>query len=306
MREILLNNPDKKTELIRIVDLVTAHKLKESIKKYPDGKRMGMEGERIREIMNGHHLILQRILKERLEDNTVTEHNLKSTMLYYEEHLLQEEKELFLNSTKMQVKGVVESRNIHNIIHFTQTKNLDDILKNGVISRKKLLENQKSFIFNDDFRLDEKSDYSCFSVEFPNIEMLRALKYRTDNTSWTILVFSSQILYDYECLFYYTNSASNEVRHKDVSEFKGAVALEKLFAWNQEERAHYLRDNNPTDVQSEVMIKEDVDIRYLRFCTLNDKDDFLRYQQAYPQISFQHSPDRTRLFNTRKAYNYGY
>lgn len=305
MKDISLDSPEKKAELIRIIDLVTEHKLEESKKKYPDGhgNRVGSE---IRDLMDSPTLLMQKILKERVNDNTVTERNLVSIMLYYENNLLQEDRERLRISIKRQIKEIVENREIRNVIHFTQTKNLDDILKNGIISRKKLQENNKNFVFNDDLRLDKKSDYSCFSVEFPNIEMLRSLKYRTDNTSWAILVFDSRILYDYDCLFYYTNSASNEVRLKDTTEFEGASALEKLFTWRHEERHYYLYDNDPTDVQSEVMIKDDVSIDYLRFCTINDEADCLRFQIAYPNIDFQHSHDRTGLFNTRKAYSHGY
>lgn len=298
MTYLPLDNPENKAELIRIIDLVTEHRLEESKKKYPDD-HMGWEGSYIRDMMHRPFLIMQRILKERLDNNTVTEHNLKSTLLYYEEHLLKEDK-------RRLIKEVVATRSIFNVIHFTQTKNLDDILKNGIVSRKKLLEGGKNFIFNDHLRLDEKIDYSCFSVEFPNVEMLRALRYRTNDASWAILVFSSEILYDYDCLFYYTNAASNEVRNKDIIEFEGASALDKLFTWSHEERHHYLCNNDPTDVQSEVMIKDDVSIDYLRFCSINDRDDFLRFQVAYPNIEFQYAPDRTGLFNTRKAYSYGY
>jgi hypothetical protein len=298
MKYLPLDNPENKAELIRIIDLVTDHRLEESKKKFPDG-HMGREGSYVRDLLHKPYLMMQKILKERLDNNTVIERNLESTLLYYEQHLLKEDK-------GGRIKEVVATRNIFNVIHFTQTKNLDDILKNGIVSRKKLFEGGKNFIFNDNLRLDGKMDYSCFSIEFPNVEMLRALRYRTNEASWAILVFSSEILYDYDCLFYYTNSASNEVRHKDTIEFEGASALDKLFTWRHEERHHYLCDNDPTDVQSEVMVKDDVSIDYLRFCAINDESDFLRFQAAYPNIDFQYASDRTGLFNTRKAYSYGY
>lgn len=304
MKELLLNNPEIKTEIIEMIDWVTEHKIRITHENHPYWMGFGKDSDYDKGVKARPYLSLQYFLKNMVENNTITEEDLNPIRLYYKENFSKEEEDR--RSEILKIKEVVERRGISNIVHFTQTKNLEGILNSGVLARDNLFRGIGDWVFNDNLRLDSKLNYSSFSIEFPNIEMLRALKYKEKDTKWVILVFDSQILYTCDCLFYPTNAASNEVRHKDVNDFKGATALERLFTWKQEERNYYLRKNNPTDVQAEVMIKDYVSIDYLKFCILNEEEDFLDFQREFPDLDIRHSPDRTGLFNTRNAYNCGY
>lgn len=303
MRERLLSDPE---EFIEILRLVTDHRVSKSDEKYSDEDIFGMNGDVVRDVMSKPYYIYQKVLEENIKANNLSIHNLDYVISYYNINILKESLISSRDNKRLAIRDVVEKKEISNVIHFTRIENLKNILEKGVISRNKLHEDEQVFSFNDHYRWDEKTDYSCFSIEFPNIEMLRALEYKTSNKNWAILVFDSQILYNYDCLFYYTNAASNEVRHKNIKEFEDAAALEKLFSWEQDNRPHYLCINDPTDVQSEVMIKDNVDIKYLKFCCINNADFFSQFQHEYPNVNFQYNPVRTRLFNTRYAYNCGY
>lgn len=62
----------------------------------------------------------------------------------------------------------MKNRNIKRICHFTNSKNLSHILNDfkGIYATDFLLENYKDY--NDDLRLDGKTDYICCSIQYPN------------------------------------------------------------------------------------------------------------------------------------------
>ena len=66
----------------------------------------------------------------------------------------------------MEISDVISQRNLKSLVHFTRLDNLDNILKNGIIPRASL--DNKSYVYNDDYRYDNKLDYSCFSISFTN------------------------------------------------------------------------------------------------------------------------------------------
>ena len=217
----------------------------------------------------------------------------------------------------MTIQDVINKRNIKYLVHFTRLENLDNILKNGIIPRNDMKdefinpfdffldEDKKSngkYIYNDGYRYDGKLDYSCFSIHFPNDKMFFSLRERNKGSKWAVLIFSSEILLKYDCLFYPCNAADNRVSQTNISEFQGAEALERLFY--QEDRETYLKDYHPTNVQAEVMIKGNISPSYISY--INNKQSTDEYKINFPKFKFVYAPNNTRLFNTRKAFIYGY
>lgn len=119
-----------------------------------------------------------------------------------------------------------------------------------------------------------------------------------------MIVFSSDILLKYDCLFYPCNAADSRVSQKDISEFRGAEALERLFY--TEGREIYLKDYHPTDVQAEVMIRGNISPSYISFICINDEQLTNEYKINFPRFKFIYVPDSTRVFNTRKAFIFGH
>lgn len=218
----------------------------------------------------------------------------------------------------MTIQDVINRRNIKYLVHFTRLENLDNILTKGIIPRNDmkdefinpldfLFDDKKSngtYIYNDDYRYDGKCDYSCFSIHFPNNKMFFSLRDRSKGSKWAVLIFSSEILLKYDCLFYPCNAADSRVSQIDISKFQGAEALERLFY--KENRETYLKDYHPTDVQAEVMIKGNISPSYISFICINDEQSTNEYKINFPKFKFVYVPDNTRIFNTRKAFLYGY
>ena len=175
----------------------------------------------------------------------------------------------------MEISDVISQRNLKSLVHFTRLDNLDNILKNGIIPRASL--DNKSYVYNDDYRYDNKLDYSCFSISFPNNEMLYRLRKNNENSHWAILILSSNILLNYDCLFYPCNAASNSVRHEDIESFKGEVALENMFYSGG--RDSYLTNEYPTDVQAEVLIKGIISPEYIVFVFLDNESLVNQYKE---------------------------
>lgn len=219
----------------------------------------------------------------------------------------------------MSIESLIKERNIKSLIHFTRIENLENILNKGIVSRNSIGEdgfknvwddffevenNKQKYLYNDDLRLDNKKDYSCFSISFPNNEMLYRLRKNNENSHWAILILSSNILLNYDCLFYPCNAASNSVRHEDIESFKGEVALENMFY--SEGRDSYLTNKYPTDVQAEVLIKGIISPEYIVFVFLDNESLVNQYKEKYPNYKFLYCKKDTKVFNTRKAFIHGY
>lgn len=202
------------------------------------------------------------------------------------------------------IKKIIDDRKINSIIHFTRVENLDSILTNGVVPRSSLSSN--SCIFNDDVRADGKLNYSSFSIGFPNHLMFYRLRCSIPNSKWVILVFNSDILINFNCLFYPINAASSDVSRLPVDNFMGGVALEKMFSYSAESRESILRSTDPTDVQAEVMIPSTVTIDYLKGCILNDRNLVEYFSKKFPDIRFVFCAEGSQIFHTRRAFLWGF
>ena len=216
------------------------------------------------------------------------------------------------------IEDIIAKRNIKSLIHFTRNENLENILINGIIPRNDmtdqfinpfdfLLKDKKSngkYIYNDDYRYDGKCDYSCFSISFPNNLMFYRLRQEAQNSIWAVIVFSSDILLNYECLFYPCNAANGSVSNEDIKLFQGAEALENMFS--PEGREAFLRDCDPTDVQAEVMIKGNISQTYITSVIINNEQETNKYKKLFPKFNFYFIPNGSKCFATRKAFIFGH
>lgn len=202
------------------------------------------------------------------------------------------------------IQKIIDKREIRSIFHFTRVENLNNILLNGVVPRNNL--SGSTSIFNDTVRADGKLDHSSFSISFPNHLMFYRLRCADPNSKWAILVFKPSLLMQDNCLFYPINAASSSVSSKSLDCFQGAEALENMFTYNNESREDFLELCDPTDVQAEVMIPGIITMNNLKGCILSEKELVEDFSKEFPSIKFIHCHSGRRVFNTRKAFRWGY
>lgn len=205
------------------------------------------------------------------------------------------------------IQAIVTARNIPYLVHFTRTDNLPSILNHGFYpqSRKMELLSGISHI-NDELRLDNKKDHTCFSITFPNSRMF----FRVRNTfggNWAVLLINKKILWEKDCLFYQSNAASNIVRFNSINDHKGSYALSKMFLSSYEcPRENFLLDSDPTDEQAEVMIPGIIESSYIDSIIFDNNDIAMQYRNLVKDKEIHYCQPVTRIYTTRRAFRYGY
>ena len=199
----------------------------------------------------------------------------------------------------MCIQNILRERQIRYLCHFTRLENLESILNHGLIPRANLY--NKEFndkrnlsihgIFNDEHRYDGKPEAICLSISFPNSSMFYGLRCADNRTKWAVIVLSADVLIDKNCAFYPTNAANNCVRHLPTANFQGVDALNALFEGADEER-EFLLPKDPTDVQAEVLVFDEIERKYILGCVFdsdNLKDEFIKKFPNYKFKSNQYS-----------------
>lgn len=196
----------------------------------------------------------------------------------------------------MSIQKVIEKRGIKFLVHFTRLENLDNILRNGIIPRSDMKdefikENSGKYIYNDHHRLDGKCGYSCLSIGFPNHLMFYKLRIDNPNSKWAVIGLSTEILLNYDCLFYPCNAARRDVSHQDISNYQGAKAFDAMFQNDL---------NYPQDVQAEVMVKGIIKPKYIRGCAFSEQEYVDKYKAVYPNLKFILHSNGQGFFGKRK------
>ena len=87
--------------------------------------------------------------------------NFLSSIGFFDEDVIFPIKDKIIESS---IKEVLEKRNITKLIHVTNKKNLDSILKYGILSLIDLEKDNIDYEFNDSLRLENRRDAVCLSV----------------------------------------------------------------------------------------------------------------------------------------------
>ena len=163
------------------------------------------------------------------------------------------------------IKRLANQREITQLYHFTPVGNAESILRNGLVSRNILLENNVDFSFTDIIRLDNQLDAVSLSIHTINVDMFNA-KDRDLKCDWIIIELDASILWTHCCRFCCTNAASSEIR-KHIGFIKGPWAFEKMF----EDSTNYsndgkskrqkfeLMDYDPTNNDAEVQVLDPIE-----------------------------------------------
>ena len=105
-------------------------------------------------------------------------------------------------------------KKIKKLVHFTNIKNLESILKIGLLPRKELEDKNISFNYTDSQRYEGRKDCTSLSIEYPNYKML---KFKKDqyNDIYAILVLNatSILLNKYKKYYLYINAANTNATY---------------------------------------------------------------------------------------------
>lgn len=174
----------------------------------------------------------------------------------------------FTSPETKKIQDIVSQRKITTLVHFTRLDNLVSILENGLVSRETAFIKNINMFITDQDRFDGHLDSISASISFPNYKMFFH-KRRQLSGDWVVLFISPEVLWKKNSAFYEKNAASSTM---SASSHKSSASdLEFMFhndAINPmgkgTDRAHlFLKDDQPTDPQAEVMISETIEINFI-------------------------------------------
>lgn len=209
-------------------------------------------------------------------------------------------------------KNFLNERKIEYLVHFTNLKNLESIMKNGVLSKQELEDKNMLYYNTDGARLDNQLDYISTSITFPNYKMFCKKREEIKSQDWVILKIDSQIICDkLDTLFLMHNCSDKEIRNlitQKRKDLEANEALKKLFnnyvdiKGIRTIREDKLIDSNmTTNPQAEVMIKKCIEIKYIKAIVVIDDKTKQKVKEILGD-TVRIEVDNT-LFSYREDYN---
>lgn len=169
------------------------------------------------------------------------------------------------------IRSLVEKRGITDLYHFTRIENFPSILRNGLLSVRKMEEQGIKPLVSDTERWDHRLDGISVSISFPNWKMFYRKRINCDRpTHWMVLSINPTILWKHRVEFFSNNAAAGEMIAAERSSHCGAVAFQHLFdgPTRESEDGIPLSSKYPTNNQAEVMVFEPIRQRYIQYCVV--------------------------------------
>ncbi len=182
--------------------------------------------------------------------------------------------------------NVINEKGIESLIHFTPTINLLSIYEQGKLLSRSLLEKNEiddtllDFIeFLDSIRFDDKN-YINLSISFPNHFLFNRFRERTKDKSyidWCVLKINPKYIYQTDTLFSVTNAASSIAKYNygitgDIEKFKQLFIETITTKFGSISRGNLL-SKYPTDVQAEVLVKNQIDLSdIMQICFIDESE----------------------------------
>lgn len=162
-----------------------------------------------------------------------------------------------LSSRRDEIKEVVAAKKIPALFHFTRRRNLESILRHGLLSVSRAAEMAITPHINDSLRLDGYRNAVSLSIAFPNDRMYYKYRQSEPNEEWVMLGIDPAILWQSNCAFCQRNAADHRIREQPLADLTKVDAFRGMFdpidgvASREEQR---LMDYDPTDPQAEVLV----------------------------------------------------
>jgi hypothetical protein len=187
--------------------------------------------------------------------------------------------------SEKELLALIREKNIARVVHFAPFRNFHPILRSGAVLSAQQLAKRFPENFNptDEMRLDHRRDLISMSIAYPNLYyMERAQERFKPFVGWALLTFDPGIMLRGGTEFCTRNAAAID---KQLS--PGPEGLAAMYA--QEVRGAYgntYRRSNahpkflPTDLQAEVMLKDEIPLDYLRSVILPSEKEAKRLVSA--------------------------
>ncbi|SLN58903.1 hypothetical protein ROG8370_02694 [Roseovarius gaetbuli] len=173
----------------------------------------------------------------------------------------------------LSIEGIVKSRRIEYLVHFTQAANLISIFREGLVSTDEAKLRGIHILKNDADRYDGYLNAISLSVSFPNAHMFYKLRKLRPETDWAILLIDPAVLYEKRCGFCRFNAADKRIPKRSEDVLVGALPFVGMFDRSIPSKdVELLRPCDPTDPQAEVLIFEPIELtRVLRVVFFDEK-----------------------------------
>lgn len=178
---------------------------------------------------------------------------------------------------RLEIMEEVKKRNITELLHFTDRRNIGTIKKYGLLGINNLKNKNIKFFPNDVKRLDstENSGFICLSISYLNHYLLKDFNERSKK-EWVKISINPNILFTRSGYFYDCNASKTKFRDSEKYSpeyLRSAKAFKSLFAnsvngyqrENINSRGQRSRKlpNAPTDIQAEVQIPYKIPRSYI-------------------------------------------
>lgn len=189
------------------------------------------------------------------------------------------------------MENILQEKKIESLVHFTNVENLESILEKGLLTRKKLEDENIPFEENDSKRLDGELDSISLSVEFPNYKMFYSLIQKDSEKSWIVIAINASILCKSEAIFNTENAASSNMKKINVEDRKQKTMFEEMFEdYDDYERESLgIPENYTTNPQAEILFLDSIsleDITYIEFSCPSDYLKYIKVLKQYPHIKY--------------------
>ncbi|MBR1702529.1 MAG: DUF4433 domain-containing protein [Lachnospiraceae bacterium] len=207
---------------------------------------------------------------------------------------------------KRQIIEDARNRGMQYCVHFTNAKNLPNILKYGILSKDDLENREIEYCYNDSFRLDGLEDAVSVSVSFPNYKMFYPLHCNDSNNEWVVLLLDAEKVLKLNCAFCYTNAANAAISSLPLEERMSLSAFEAMFAEKQEgytRRDMELAANEPTDPQAEILVFDPIPVTAIIGAMFKDCFAMNKYMQLLQNTGIDFKVDK-EYYYARHDYKY--
>jgi len=209
----------------------------------------------------------------------------------------------------------IEERGIEYLIHFTPTLNLYSILEQKQLMSRSILESldidQYDILdyvqFTDNVRYDDKR-YINLSVSSPNTFLFSKFMDKTANDmtiNWCVLKINPKHIYDSGTLFSVTNAASSAAKNQygisgDIEKFR--MLFEERLSFNTFNGTRNIVRGGilkkyPTDIQSEVLVKETIPSSSIISVCFKTNEDLAEAKAAMPEFDISNFTVDNEIFS---------
>lgn len=185
------------------------------------------------------------------------------------------------------IEEIIKTRNIEHLVHFTNAKNIQSIMSNGIVPVKFHEKfGLKSYI-NDYLRSDELTETTSVSIEFPNYKMFYKLRIENPDKDWAIIFINSRVLLDKLCLFCYDNASNPEIKNIPYKKRMSKDMFSKMFKDIKEypsRKETRLKRYFTTSPQAEILISGIVEVDYIDKVIFINTKTKEKYREFIPRF----------------------